>query len=41
VIETIAGAALPRAAAGGAGYGAAGRRPAPRQAPVLALATRA
>ena len=41
VIETIAGAALPRAAAGGAGYGAAGRRPAPRQAPALALATRA
>lgn len=39
VIETIAGAALPRAAA--PGYGAAGRQVPPRQAPALALATRA
>lgn len=40
VIETIAAAALPRAA--NPVYGAAGRRPAaPRQAPALALAVRA
>lgn len=39
VIETIAGAAMPRA--GGAGYGATGRRPAPRQAQAMAVATRA
>ena len=39
VIETIAGAALPRAAA--PGYGAAGRPAMPRQAPALAMATRA
>ena len=39
VIETIAGAALPRAAA--PGYGAAGRPAALRQAPALAMATRA
>jgi hypothetical protein len=40
VIETIAGAALPRAA--DPVYGAAGRRPAaPRQAPAMALALRA
>jgi hypothetical protein len=40
VIETIAGAALPRAAAN-PGYGAAGRRAPPRQAPAMALALRA
>jgi hypothetical protein len=39
VIETIAGAALPRAAA--PGYGAAGRPTLLRQAPPLAMATRA
>ncbi|RAI59322.1 hypothetical protein [Roseicella frigidaeris] len=39
VIETIAGAALPRSAA--PGYGAAGRPLAARQAPPLAMATRA
>jgi hypothetical protein len=39
VIETIAGAALPRAAA--PGYGAAGRPTMVRQAPPLAMATRA
>ncbi|MBK1662220.1 hypothetical protein [Paracraurococcus ruber] len=39
VIETIAGAALPKAAA--PGYGRAGRPAAPRQAPALAMATRA
>jgi len=39
VIETIAGAAMPRRA--GAGYGATGRRAVPRQAQPLALATRA
>ncbi|MCB4822324.1 hypothetical protein [Roseicella aerolata] len=39
VIETIAGAALPRAAA--PGYGAAGRPLAARQAPALAVAARA
>jgi hypothetical protein len=38
VIETIAGAALPRS--GGPGYGAAGRPAAGRQAPALAMATR-
>jgi hypothetical protein len=39
VIETIAGAALPRHT--GAGYGAPGRRPPPRgTAPAMALATR-
>jgi hypothetical protein len=39
VIETIAGAALPRAAA--PGYGAAGRQAMPRSTPALAVATRA
>ncbi|TCZ59923.1 hypothetical protein [Roseicella aquatilis] len=39
VIETIAGAALPRAAA--PGYGAAGRPMPPRRTPALAMATRA
>ncbi|MDO9711145.1 hypothetical protein [Paracraurococcus lichenis] len=38
VIETIAGAALPRQA--GPGYGAAGRPPAARRVPALAMATR-
>lgn len=38
VIETIAGAALPRPTAG---YGAAGRRTSPRATPSLAVATRA
>ena len=43
VIEVIAGAALPQAAAaaGGARYGASGRRMAPRQAMALAVQTRA
>ena len=39
VIETIAGAALPRASA--PGYGAAGRQALPRQVPALAVTTRA
>jgi flagellar biosynthesis/type III secretory pathway chaperone len=39
VIETIAGAALPRAGSGA--YGAGGRPAAPRRAPALAVATRA
>lgn len=39
VIETIAAAALPRAA--DPAYGAAGRRAPPRQAPAMALALRA
>lgn len=39
VIETIAGAALPRQ--GGGAYGAAGRPQGPRQTPALAMATRA
>jgi hypothetical protein len=39
VIETIAGAAMPRP--GGAGYGASGRRPVPRQSQAMALTTRA
>jgi hypothetical protein len=39
VIETIAGAALPKAAA--PGYGALGRPAAPRSAPSIAVATRA
>ncbi|MBL6454078.1 hypothetical protein JMJ55_02010 [Belnapia sp. T6] len=38
VIETIAGAALPRAGTGA--YGAAGRPAGARQAPALAMATR-
>lgn len=43
VIEVIAGAALPRASAGitGARYGAGGQRATGRQAPALALQTRA
>ena len=43
VIETIAGAALPRAGGAPGGYGGVGRRPAPaaRQVPALAVATRA
>ncbi len=43
VIDVIASAALPRAASGisGARYGAMGQRSAPRQAPALALQTRA
>lgn len=43
VIEVVASAALPRAAAGlsGARYGATGQRAAGRQAPALALQTRA
>ncbi|GGC29418.1 hypothetical protein GCM10011504_04560 [Siccirubricoccus deserti] len=39
VIETIAGAALPKAVA--PGYGAMGRPTAPRSAPAIAVATRA
>jgi hypothetical protein len=39
VIETIAGAAIPRAAPGG--YGAAGARSMPHQTPALALSARA
>jgi hypothetical protein len=39
VIETIAGAALPKAAA--PGYGAMGRPTTPRSAPAIAMATRA
>jgi hypothetical protein len=39
VIETIAGAALPRS--GGPGYGAAGRPAGGRQPPAFAMATRA
>lgn len=39
VIETIAGAALPRPT--GPGYGAAGRRVPPRQPPAIALARQA
>lgn len=43
VIETIAGAALPRAGGagpGGGGYGAGGRPAGARQTPALAMATR-